>query len=210
MEKEIAGMFFSGNILDSYGKHVKELKPVRIIDVLGNQDDIVGYRDKQSAKLVGIITQRTIKKTKNEDHMAFVRLEDESGEIELIVFPKQYLRCSDILNVGNVIFVSGTTSIKDEEPCKLIVDKAQIMLSNEEYDKQEKKQKLYLKVDSVKSKLVYDIIELLKGFSGDTEIIFYDATEKKYVRPANLTISVDENVVFALKSILGEENVVLK
>ena len=77
-----AGMFFSGNILDSYGKHVKELKPVRILDVIGNQDDIEGFRDKQPVKLAGIITQRTVKKTKNEDHMAFVKFEDESGEID--------------------------------------------------------------------------------------------------------------------------------
>lgn len=210
MEKEIAGMFFSGNILDSYGKHVKELKPVRILDVIGNQDDIEGFRDKQPVKLAGIITQRTVKKTKNEDHMAFVKFEDESGEIELIVFPKQYFRCSDILNVGNIVFVSGTTTIKDEEPCKVIVDKAEMLLLDNEYDKQMKKTKLYLKVETVKSQLVMEIIELLKSYSGDTEIIFFDATDKKYVKPANLTISIDENVISALKTILGEENVVLK
>ena len=85
-----------------------------------------------------------------------------------------------------------------------------MLLLDNEYDKQMKKTKLYLKVETVKSQLVMEIIELLKSYSGDTEIIFFDATDKKYVKPANLTISIDENVISALKTILGEENVVLK
>ena len=69
---------------------------------------------------------------------------------------------------------------------------------------------MYLKVKSIKEPIVNDIIELLKEYSGDTEIIFYDSETKKYVRAANLTIAASDDVVFALKAILGEDAVILK
>ncbi len=208
MEKEIAGMFFSGHILDSYQKHISELKPVRILDVIGNQDTIPGYRDKQKVKLAGIITRKTIKRTKNNDDMAFITLEDESGEIELIAFPRQYVLYSEAFNVKDVVFVTGTTTIKDEEPCKIIVDTSQRVLLNEEYEKS--RRKLYLKVDSINSQIVVQIIELLKQYSGDTEIVFFDASTKKYIKSLEIKIDIDDNVLNALKMVLGEENVILK
>ena len=182
MEKEIAGMFFSGHILDSYKNHINDLNAIRILDVVGNQDSIPGYMDKQKVNVVGIVTKKTIKRTKNEDEMAFITLEDESGEIELIVFPKQYIKYSDVFNVKDVIFVSGTTTIKDDEPCKIIVDSAMRVMLNEEYIESKNKKRLFLKVDSIKSPLVRQIVDLLKQYEGDSEIVFYDSSQKKYIK----------------------------
>ena len=210
MEKEISGMFFSGHILDSYEMHIKELNPVRILDVVGNQDNIEGYMDKQKVKVVGIITQRTLKRTKNDDNMAFISLEDDSGEVELIAFPRQFIRYSEALNLKDVICVSGTTSIKDDEPCKIIIETAERLLLNEEYIKKTKKEKLYLKVDSLKSPMVLEVISLLKSFTGDTEIVFYDSSQKKYVKSSDISINADDSIIQALKAVLGENNVILK
>ena len=210
MEKEIAGMFFSGHILDSYKNHINDLNAIRILDVVGNQDSIPGYMDKQKVNVVGIVTKKTIKRTKNEDEMAFITLEDESGEIELIVFPKQYIKYSDVFNVKDVIFVSGTTTIKDDEPCKIIVDSAMRVMLNEEYIESKNKKRLFLKVDSIKSPLVRQIVDLLKQYEGDSEIVFYDSSQKKYIKSLEVKINLDETVIEALKTVLGEDNVVLK
>lgn len=210
MEKEIAGLFFSGHILDSYSKHIVEIKPQKILSIIGNQEDIKGALDKEKVKIVGIITARTIKKTKNDDNMAFVKIEDASGEIEVIVFPKQYVRHSDILSVGKVVYLSGSVTLKDDEPSKIIMETGEILVNNDNYVKESKQSRLYLKVESVASKDVTDIIELLKEFKGDTEVIFYDAQHKKYVKSAEIKINVDNNVISALKMLLGDNNVILK
>ncbi|MBQ4510491.1 MAG: DNA polymerase III subunit alpha [Clostridia bacterium] len=210
MEKEISGLFFSGHILDSFSKHVDDIKPRKILSIIGNQEDIVGARDKEKVKIAGIVTSRVIKRTKNDDNMAFVKVEDASGEIEIIVFPKQFIRHSDILVVGKVIYASGSVTIKDEELPKIIMDEGGILIHNDSYVKEEKPKRLYLKVDTIKSKMVTDIIELLKEFKGDTEVVFYDNTEKKYVKSSEIKIIVDENVISALKMLLGENNVILK
>ena len=95
---------------------------------------------------------------------------------------------------------------------KIILNSCQRVFSNTEYSCQEQKKpsKLYLKVNSVKEPIVNEIIELLKEYSGETEIIFYETVTKKYVRASNLTISASEDVIFALKAILGEDAVILK
>ncbi|MBR2024829.1 MAG: DNA polymerase III subunit alpha, partial [Clostridia bacterium] len=210
MEKEIAGMFFSGHILDDYINHIDTIKPRTILSVIGNQEEIIGAKDKEKVKVVGIVTSRAIKKTKRDENMAFVKLEDSSGEIEVIVFPNQFIKHSDILSVGKVVYISGSVSIKDEDPCKIIMDTGDILIDNDNYVKEEKTKKLYLKVDSIKSKDVSDIISLLKEFKGDTEVIFYDSQEKKYVKSTEVKINVSDEVIYALKMLLGENNVVLK
>ena len=51
---------------------------------------------------------------------------------------------------------------------------------------------------------------VLKEFKGNTEVVFYDSQDKKYVKSSDIKINVDENVLSALKMILGDSNVILK
>ena len=210
MEKDISGLFFSGHILDAYSKHIEAIKPNTVLSIVGNQEEIIGAKDKEKVKIVGIVTSRVMKKTKKDDNMAFVKVEDATGEIEVIVFPNQFIKFADILSVGKVISVNGTATIKDEEPCKVIMDSGEILIDNDSYTEEKKSQKLYLKVETVKSEMVKNIIDLLKEYKGETEVIFYDASEKKYVKSTEIKINVDENIIYALKSILGENNVIFK
>lgn len=210
MEKDISGLFFSGHILDAYSKHIEAIKPNTVLSIVGNQEEIIGAKDKEKVKIVGIVTSRVMKKTKKDDNMAFVKVEDATGEIEVIVFPNHFIKFADILSVGKVISVNGTATIKDEEPCKVIMDSGEILIDNDSYTEEKKSQKLYLKVETVKSEMVKNIIDLLKEYKGETEVIFYDASEKKYVKSTEIKINVDENIIYALKSILGENNVIFK
>ena len=98
-----------------------------------------------------------------------------------------------------------------QEP-KVIANTVENVLLNTDFEKapKEKVGKLYLKVNSIKSNIVTEIIALLKEFSGETEIVFYDVSEKKYVKASGVKISVNDNVLSALKMILGPDAVVFK
>ncbi len=206
-EREVLGLCFSGHILDSYNNHLKQLKPREINSILS--DELL--KDRSSISVAGLVTSRTIKKTKNDENMAFVKISDSYGEIELVVFPNKFSQYSSYLTVDNVIFVDGQISIKDEEAPKIILNSCKIVLSDSEFENTKKtNSKLYLKVKSIKEPMVNEIIELLKEYSGETEIIFYESNTKKYVRASNLTITASDDVIFALKAILGEDSVVLK
>ncbi|MBR2943541.1 MAG: DNA polymerase III subunit alpha [Clostridia bacterium] len=207
-EREILGMCFSGHILDSYSKHLNELSPSKLTEILNNPD----IKDRTSVNVAGLVVQKTVKKTKNDENMAFVKLADSCGEIELVVFPKAYLKYSDQINTDNVIFVTGQISLSDEQEPKIIVNTIENVMQNQFYKKSpvNSTSKLYLKVQSIDSNVVTEIISLLKEYTGDTEIVFYDLSKKKYIRANNVKISVNQNIISALKMILGEDAVVLK
>lgn len=211
-EKEVAGIYFSGHILDSYSKHISKISPVKIINITGNEEKEGAYKEKDKVVIAGIITSRTVKQTKKKENMAFITLEDPTGEIEVIVFPAFYEKYADVLVVENIVSITGTVSVREDEPCKVLLTNAENVVQNSEFTEKQSKPtpKLYLRVSSMNAPVVKDITKLLKDFSGDAEIIFYDSQKKKYIKATELSISVNEQVLSILKAILGEESVIYK
>ena len=211
-EKEVSGMFFSGSILESYSDHIKSIGTTKIVDIVGDADGEGRFKEKDTVKIAGIITSRTVKQTKNKENMAFVTIEDETGTIEIIVFPKAYERLADVMVQENVITVTGTISVREDEPYKLILTSAENLLTNSEFAQVKIKpsQKLYLKVESINTPIVKQITEILKTGSGECEVIFFDASTKKYIKAKELSISATNEVIEILKAILGQDNVIYK
>ena len=160
--------------------------------------------------MVGIITGRTIKQTKNKENMAFITLEDETGTIELVVFPKNFEKYADALVVENVISAFGQVSVREDEPHKILLANAENLILNSDYQEKATNPKLYLKVDDINSKTVSQISEILKEGKGNCEVIFFDSSTKKYVKNKELSINITDEVIEILKMILGSDNVVLK
>lgn len=211
-EKEVSGMFFSGNILDAYSKHISKINPAKIVDVTGNEEKETSFKEKDAVKIAGIIVSRTIKQTKSKENMAFVTIEDETGTVELVVFPKNYEKYSDVLVVENIISVAGNVSIKEDESPKILLTSAENLILNSNYEDNTNvsTSKLYLKVANINEPIVKQISEILKEGNGDCEVIFFDASSKKYVKAKGLSISITEEILEILKLLLGVDNVVYK
>jgi hypothetical protein len=77
-------------------------------------------KEKQLMTVVGLVAEKTVKRTKNGDNMAFLTLEDKYGEIECIVFPKTFEEFAPMLVQDGIIAVCGEITIREEEPPKLI------------------------------------------------------------------------------------------
>ncbi len=213
-EKEVSGMFFSGNILDSYSRHIAKINPSRIIDITGDEEREGIFKEKDTVRIAGVIISRTVKQTKGKENMAFITVEDASGAIEVVVFPKAYERFADIMVSENVVSITGTVSVREDEPHKILLANAENLILDIDYESIEsskpKASKLYLKVDSIKNPLVMQISDILKEGKGNCEVIFYDSSTKKYVRAKELSITVTEQVLDLLKKVLGEESVIYK
>ncbi len=209
-EKDVTGMYFSGHILDAYKKHRNFVKSVRISQYLKKEDEEYNYKDKEAVIICGLVTSRIVKQTKNGENMAFVTIEDETGSMEVILFPKSFANYQHMFYNENTVWIKGTLSIKDDETPKIILTCSDNLMRDEEFDIIHKKSKLYLKVSSINIPIVKDITDILKEYDGNTEIIFYDASTKKYVKALDLKITASQDVIVALKEILGNENVILK
>ena len=209
-EKEVTGIYFSGHILDAYKKHMTDLNLIKISELLANDENEKGHKDKENVKVAGIVTSRTVKQTKNGENMAFITIEDQSGSIEIVVFPNSFKKFEYMYYTENVIWVKGTLSLRDDEKPKIILNYSDNVFRNVEYTSAPKMSKLYLKVSSINLPVVTEITDILKDYKGDTEVIFYDASTKKYVKATEIKIFISEDIIDALKEILGNDSVILK
>lgn len=136
LEREASGMYFSGHITDEYSENEKDVGAVSIASVLAAFDETSPteeYVESQCVALVGNVTGRSIKNTKSGEAMAFITLEDRTGEIELIAFPKIYTEFMPLFTPDSVIAVYGEISIREEEEPRIIIRAAAPMRPNGRY-----------------------------------------------------------------------------
>ncbi|MBE6690939.1 MAG: DNA polymerase III subunit alpha [Ruminococcaceae bacterium] len=121
-EKEAAGMYFSGHMLDGFSKALADPAIMSIKDLQETDDGgEFLYSDRTPVVVAGIVTALTRKTTKKDEQMAFFTLEDRYGEIECLAFPKIYTRFSHELRVDSVIRVRGELSVREEERPKVLI-----------------------------------------------------------------------------------------
>lgn len=129
-ERELLGLYLSAHPLDRYDAYFQEQTVA-----LGS---IVPEQDKKAVVVGGVIsTIRTIL-TKSNTKMAFVGLEDKTGEGEVIVFPRTFEDIGSELVQDAVVKVSGKISGTDKDghrisDPKIIADEITIV-TNQELD----------------------------------------------------------------------------
>ena len=120
-ERELLGLYLSQQPLEAFSTLLAEqTMPLNALrpDHDGKQCIVGG----------AIIDSREIT-TKNGQKMAFVKIEDEFGEIELILFPSIYQQTIGIWERDRIVIVRGKVSAKDREgnlgeELKILVDEA--------------------------------------------------------------------------------------
>jgi DNA polymerase-3 subunit alpha len=99
------------------------------------------YSDRDKVSVLGIITGVTVKTTRNNEQMAFFKLEDRHGEIECICFAKTFKEYGTEIFLDNAIYVDGNISFKDEEQPKIIINSILPLTENESYQSEEKQKR---------------------------------------------------------------------
>ena len=127
-ERELLGLYISAHPLDNYDTYFQE-QTVPISEMTSSLDG-------KSMTIGGLVsTVRTII-TKTGSKMAFVRIEDKSGESEIIVFPNLFEQVGSGLVQDAVIRVTGKVTARDREgnvtsDVKMIADDIQIVSDEE-------------------------------------------------------------------------------
>ena len=67
-----------------------------------------------------MITDKTIKYTRNNQTMAFITIEDLLGSVEVIVFAREYEKYRNLLEVDNKVLIKGRAQAEEEKNAKLI------------------------------------------------------------------------------------------
>lgn len=220
LEKESSGMYFSGHMVDDFSKHISILATDKISDIMAafsdaDTDSGKRYEDRSSVKLAGIITAKRTKIIKNGDTMAFITLDDGYGEIEVIVFARQYKQFSHMLAVDGAICIMGTVSIDEGEAPKVLMSAAETLSSNSEYVARFEKtasdteKRIYIKVPTISDVRINKIYRLSVLNPGRTRVVIYDESSKKYSMMKDVLIDSSNKVLERLYSSFSQENVKL-
>ena len=109
-EKELLGFYLTGHPL---ARHERLLKAycTAPIDQLGT------LRDGGDVTLGGVIAKVKVTTTKKgNERMAIVLLEDFSGSVEALIFPKAYAACAKAITTEAIVFIRGRVSLREEQP----------------------------------------------------------------------------------------------
>lgn len=106
-EKQLMGLYVSEHPFSDFKKFIA--------------DEIMSIRDigqsvhEEQLQLAGVITKVQKIITRKNQSMLFVKLEDDTGNIETLVFPSLLKENQGIWDEGKVVFVCGSLSRKDQE-----------------------------------------------------------------------------------------------
>ena len=119
MEKEVSGLYLSGHPLDAYRAQISQISTCTVAQLQG--EDARQF-DNQQVTLVCIVVKNKIMTTKSNTLMAFTTVEDLTGTMELLIFPRVLADCRATLQENAVIVAHGRVSVKEEEAARLVVD----------------------------------------------------------------------------------------
>ena len=127
-ERELLGLYISAHPLDNYDAYFSE----QTVPIVEMTQDIDG----RPLTIGGLVSAVRTIVTKNGAKMAFVKIEDKTGEAEVIVFPNLYEQVGAKLVQDAVIKTSGKVSARDKEgnltgDVKLIADDIQLVDDDE-------------------------------------------------------------------------------
>ena len=202
-EKEVLGIYVSGHPMEEY----EELWRKKITNTtsdfyLDEETGTTKVVDGTDVTVGGIIADKKIKYTKNDKVMAFLNLEDLVGNIEVIVFPKNYEKNAAKIVEDNKVFIKGRVSLEEEKDGKLICES---IMSFDEVPK-----KLWIKFKTKGEFLDKndELMSMLHTSDGrDMVIIIIEETKEMKKLPPNMSVLAESELITALSEKFGQENV---
>lgn len=211
-EKELLGLYVSDHPLKEYAAYLEDrCKPIGRL-----QKDEVN----QIIQLAGIVTKVQKIITKSGSSMLFVNLEDLTGKIEILIFPKVLEGSIEIWEEGNIISAKGKLSDKDgvfkllgEEARRIDLVEARAYSEKHKAIPLEEAQTINIRIPRENAKkAMVDLSEYIKNLSeGRFAVLISIPVEGNGYKQikANKSVDCDEKTIAAVKNIVGPNNMIL-
>ena len=232
-EKEMLGVYLSGHPLDDVMEIIEARATASSIDftadeesegtvsdrgtfgngsiVFGQTESSFTVKDKIPYTVGGLIEAVTIKTTKRGDTMAFVTLEDLYGELEVIVFPKDYNRFRDKLIKDSKVLIKGNASVSETE-AKLILSELYTFDELKKDLDAEKKEVWVCFPDEQKyNDAEKHFLDILDKHRGRSNVFVQLMNPRSMKRMGNrFRVLADESLMKELADNYGEKNVLVR
>ena len=212
-EKEVLGIYISGHPLDDYKSLMKKNCTASSLDFMlpatdekeGEEDNDrrAPIEDKKLFTVGGIVTDKVSHFTKSNQQMAFVTIEDMTGTIETIFFPKTFERYKDMLGNDEKLLIRGRSSVEENKDAKLLVEEcirfsdvpSVLWVNFKDKDEYEKKGE--------------KLLSILKDRPGNERVMIRLASEKlvKNALSSKEGVTISPALIEDLKKEFSDENV---
>ncbi len=227
MEREVTGLYLSGHPMDDSSELLSGSNVAKMGAVTQSLEEQDGrWKDEQQVMLAGILTKVRQKSTRSGSLMAYLTLEDDTGSMELIVFPSVLERDGVCIRQDAAVLAEGRVSVREERDPQIVVDRLRLLseLSAEDVrgdtrqrrtgaapvqneKTPEKPLTLYLKFDSENCSEARKVRQMVTMFPGNVRTVLYYADTG---RRQGTVCAPEERLLHRIRELLGEKNVVLK
>ena len=199
-EKDYTGFYITGHPLDSYQKEMEGL--FEIGKLLENPEKFDG----QSIVVGGLIANAVTRLTKRNDAMANIRLEDFTGSVDVVVFPKAYASSQGFIAPDMAVKVKGRVDA-DEKGLQIIADRVAPLKVNYE---QVRQVAIHIKPAFDTPQHSEALKKILAAAPGQRPCTLYLHKQKKSIPlPKNLCFDPDPESIAAIEKVLGPGSVEL-
>lgn len=196
LEKETLGLYISGHPLAQYRDVLNKLSTVTALEA-------PELPDNREVVLGGLITGLKKTSTRRGEPMAILTVEDLTGAIEIVVYPRPYARCRLALRIDEVVVVKGRIRENGDET-KIIGDEISTLDSHLEGE-------LHLKIRGADSPLLDQLQLIMSSFKGNSPVFLHFENEKKVIKTGEeFYVDLSSQMVERLEELLGKARVKIK
>ncbi|TVQ02583.1 MAG: DNA polymerase III subunit alpha [Balneolaceae bacterium] len=206
-ERELIGFYLSGHPLDKYKEDTRLFASHSL-----SEEVLAGLNDRDSVKIIGIITSVKRITDRKGRPMAFVQIEDLKGSTEVLIFNDVYDRHQGLIAPDTIVLLEGSVSKKDESP-KIIANSLERVENLREKYQTQLELKIKLKTGELSKDDLNQMASLFSLHKGETPVKFEirSAHHKKPFRMnvRKFVIEPNNDLLRGLYDVVGKESVIL-
>ncbi len=200
-ENEYLGVYLSGHPVTQYYQLGQQLHATKIDDL---------YPNSEATIIVLTNHVKTIYTKREHREMAFVNGTDETGAVEITVFPKQYQQFKEQLETNKILIVRGRVEYREGRGLQLVANQLQDV---KKVQQERPSQRWVLRIlPSLDTEMVHrELNNIFNEYHGSIPVLlFYPANDKKILLDRKRWLENSQKAKKALVAVLGQENVVLQ
>lgn len=204
-EKQYMGVYFSGHPLQQYSHDAKKSKSILIKDLYSRLKDGI-IPEKASVSLLCRIKRNRPKMTKKNSLMAYLEVEDLSGEAEIVVFPTMLEKYGPILKEGTIVVLAGNASLEEpfdgqgDDVLRFLLQTARIAEDDSRFDNRT----VYLKITPENERFYNLAVKTLKNHPGTARVRIYRTATDKIEESRQIFVTVSDTLLEQLEADLGK------
>lgn len=201
-ENEYLGVYLSGHPVSQY-RRLKVALHAQTVDSL--------QPGKNATILLFVNHVKTIHTKRDHRPMAFVSGSDQTGAIDVTVFPKQYQRFADLLSVNQVLVVHGKVEVRPGRGIQMLADRIQAARTLQGQLVPNQRWVIRVFPDKANRQVMTALNELMHNHHGNIPVLlYYPQTDAKHLQERSKWLDQSKATAAALVQLFGADNVVLQ